>query len=101
MDGINYYVTDAFGQGLYESCKDVKFGTMNTKAMEFIGAGAHNFKGTLIIEKFLWNTIPFSMLASIIACWSGEATETYIYKIYIPEIMYLILSLNLGKRSFL
>lgn len=45
VDAIDYYVADAFGEGLYESCKDVKFGTMNTRAMQFIGADAKNFKG--------------------------------------------------------
>ncbi|XP_052202284.1 uncharacterized protein LOC127808022 [Diospyros lotus] len=44
VDGIQYYITDIFGEGLYESCKDVKFGTMNTRALEFIGSGAKNFK---------------------------------------------------------
>ncbi|XP_031405004.1 NPC intracellular cholesterol transporter 1 isoform X2 [Punica granatum] len=44
VDGIDYYITDEFGQGLYDSCKDVKFGTMNTRALEFIGAGAQNFR---------------------------------------------------------
>ncbi|KAH9693858.1 SSD domain-containing protein [Citrus sinensis] len=44
VDGIDYYITDTFGQGLYESCKDVKFGTMNTRALDFIGGGAQNFK---------------------------------------------------------
>ncbi|KAI4336697.1 hypothetical protein L6164_015190 [Bauhinia variegata] len=44
VDGIDFYVTDTFGQGLYESCKDVKFGTANTRAINFIGAGAQNFK---------------------------------------------------------
>lgn len=50
MDGIDFYITDAFGEGLYDSCKDVKFGTMNTRAIEFIGAGAQNFRGTLCKE---------------------------------------------------
>ncbi|KAK8623227.1 hypothetical protein V6N13_118115 [Hibiscus sabdariffa] len=44
VDGIDFYITDDFGEGMYESCKDVKFGTMNTRAMEFIGAGAKNFR---------------------------------------------------------
>ncbi|XP_030527101.1 NPC intracellular cholesterol transporter 1 [Rhodamnia argentea] len=44
VDGIDFYITDAFGEGLYDSCKDVKFGTMNTRALEFIGAGAQNFR---------------------------------------------------------
>lgn len=33
--------------GLFESCKEVKFGTMNTRAIEFIGGGAKNFRGIL------------------------------------------------------
>ncbi|EOX97437.1 hypothetical protein QUC31_015707 [Theobroma cacao] len=44
VDGIDFYISDAFGEGLYDSCKEVKFGTMNTRAIEFIGAGATNFK---------------------------------------------------------
>ncbi|XP_019054366.1 PREDICTED: Niemann-Pick C1 protein-like isoform X2 [Nelumbo nucifera] len=44
VDGIDFYVTDAFGEEMYNSCKDVKFGTMNSRAMDFIGAGAQNFK---------------------------------------------------------
>ncbi|KAH9693851.1 SSD domain-containing protein [Citrus sinensis] len=52
VDGIDYYITDTFGQGLYESCKDVKFGTMNTRALDFIGGGAQNFKGKLMLDWF-------------------------------------------------
>ncbi|KAE8057400.1 hypothetical protein FH972_014096 [Carpinus fangiana] len=44
VDGIDFFITDGFGEGLYDSCKDVKFGTMNSRALEFIGAGAQNFK---------------------------------------------------------
>ncbi|XP_019056675.1 PREDICTED: Niemann-Pick C1 protein-like [Tarenaya hassleriana] len=44
VDAIEYYITDAFGQGLYQSCKDVKFGSSNSRALEFIGAGAKDFK---------------------------------------------------------
>ncbi|KAL1827885.1 hypothetical protein ACET3Z_006297 [Daucus carota] len=44
VNGIDYFLTETFGEGLYNSCKDVKFGTMNTKAMEFVGAGAQDFK---------------------------------------------------------
>nr|GLL32369.1 Niemann-Pick C1 protein [Ipomoea trifida] len=44
VDGIDFFIADAFGEGLYESCKEVKFGTMNTRAIDFIGAGAKNFR---------------------------------------------------------
>lgn len=50
MDGIDYYVTGTFGEELYNSCKDVKFGTMNTRAIDFIGAGAKSFKGDLLCQ---------------------------------------------------
>ncbi|XP_074263841.1 uncharacterized protein LOC141586488 isoform X2 [Silene latifolia] len=45
VDGIDFYVTDAFGEGLFDSCKEVKFGTMNTRAIEFVAGGAQDFKG--------------------------------------------------------
>ncbi|KAK7283457.1 hypothetical protein RIF29_12985 [Crotalaria pallida] len=44
VGGIDYFVTDAFGEGLYESCKEVKFGTTNSRALEFLGASAQNFQ---------------------------------------------------------
>ncbi|XP_058753051.1 NPC intracellular sterol transporter 1-related protein 1-like isoform X2 [Vicia villosa] len=44
VDGIDFYVTETFGDGLYQACKDVKFGTMNTRAMDFVGAGANNYE---------------------------------------------------------
>lgn len=44
VGGIDYYVTDTFGEGLFDSCKDVKFGTMNSRAIEFVGSGAKNFR---------------------------------------------------------
>ncbi|CAM6128550.1 unnamed protein product [Calypogeia fissa] len=43
VDGIDFYITDEFGTGLYDSCKDVKFAAMNTRAMDFVGAGAKNY----------------------------------------------------------
>ncbi|KAI4317035.1 hypothetical protein L6164_024947 [Bauhinia variegata] len=52
VDGIDFYVIDTFGEGLYESCKDVKFGTTNSRAIEFIGAGAQNFKVRLLLAEW-------------------------------------------------
>jgi len=48
VGGIDYLITDVYGEGLYESCKEVKFGTMNSRALQFIGAGAQNFKGIVL-----------------------------------------------------
>ena len=50
MDGIEYYITDAFGEGMYESCKNVKFGSSNSLAVDFLGGGAKNFKGKAFIR---------------------------------------------------
>ncbi|XP_056169603.1 uncharacterized protein LOC115672607 isoform X4 [Syzygium oleosum] len=44
VDAIDFFVTDIFGERLYDSCKDVKFGTMNTRAIDFIGAGAKSYR---------------------------------------------------------
>ena len=45
VDGIDFYITSVYVEELFNSCKDVKFGTMNTRAMDFVGAGAQNYKG--------------------------------------------------------
>ncbi|KAH7388448.1 hypothetical protein KP509_16G076200 [Ceratopteris richardii] len=42
VTGIYFFVTEEYGLELYESCKDVKFGAANTRAMDFIGGGAKN-----------------------------------------------------------
>jgi Niemann-Pick C1 protein len=47
VGGIDYFVSDAFGEGLYDSCKDVKFGSANTRAMDLLGNRAKNVKGKL------------------------------------------------------
>nr|CAB3487941.1 unnamed protein product [Digitaria exilis] len=44
VDGIDYYITTNYGEELYNSCKDVKFGTLNTRAMDFLGGGAKTYK---------------------------------------------------------
>ncbi|XP_073112906.1 uncharacterized protein [Elaeis guineensis] len=44
VDGIDFYITSVYVEELFNSCKDVKFGTMNTRAMDFVGAGAQNYK---------------------------------------------------------
>uniref|UniRef100_A0A0E0DH75 SSD domain-containing protein n=1 Tax=Oryza meridionalis TaxID=40149 RepID=A0A0E0DH75_9ORYZ len=44
VNGIDYYVTSTYGEELYNSCKDVKFGTLNTRAMDFLGGDAKNYK---------------------------------------------------------
>ncbi|XP_024370575.1 uncharacterized protein [Physcomitrium patens] len=40
---VDLFVTEEYGQRIYDSCKDVKFAAMNTRAMDFIGGGARNY----------------------------------------------------------
>jgi len=53
---LDHLVSDAFGGGFYDSCKDVKFGASGNKAMDLIGGGAKNFTQFL---KFLGDKRPF------------------------------------------
>lgn len=43
VDGVDYWVGDGFGSQLYGSCKDIKFGSSNGYAMDFIGGGAKDW----------------------------------------------------------
>ncbi|KAK5113411.1 hypothetical protein LTR62_003511 [Meristemomyces frigidus] len=53
---LDHLVSDDFGTGFYDSCKDVKFGATGGRAMEFIGGGAKNFTQFL---KYLGDKKPF------------------------------------------
>ncbi|KAI9826600.1 MAG: hypothetical protein M1832_006196 [Thelocarpon impressellum] len=52
---LDFLVADRYGSGFYDSCKDVKFGAANTRAMDFIGGGAKNYTDFL---KFLGHKNP-------------------------------------------
>jgi Niemann-Pick C1 protein len=59
---LDYLVSDEYGTGFYDSCKEVKFGPLNQRAMELIGGGAKNYTGFLKFlgdKKFLGS--PFQM----------------------------------------
>ncbi|KAI1129358.1 patched family-domain-containing protein [Nemania abortiva] len=47
---IDQLITKEYGEGFYDSCKEVKFGPTNNKAMNLIGGGASNYTELL---KFL------------------------------------------------
>ena len=47
---LDQLISEEYGTGFYDSCKDVKFGPSNAKAMDFIGGGAKNYTELL---KFL------------------------------------------------
>jgi hypothetical protein len=36
VDGIDYYVTTNYGEELYNSCKDLKFGSQSTRARLYL-----------------------------------------------------------------
>jgi Niemann-Pick C1 protein len=40
VDQADYWVGDRFGSHFFDSCKDIKFGSSNGYAMDFIGGGA-------------------------------------------------------------
>ncbi|POS86734.1 hypothetical protein EPUL_001735 [Erysiphe pulchra] len=40
---LDQLITKEYGSGLFDSCKNVKFGPTNTNAMDFIGGGASNY----------------------------------------------------------
>ncbi|KAI9765454.1 MAG: hypothetical protein M1840_007413 [Geoglossum simile] len=52
---IDYLVSNAYGSGLYDSCKDVKNSATNGYAMDLIGGGAKNYTSFL---KFLGDEKP-------------------------------------------
>jgi len=59
---LDHLVSDKYAATFYDSCKDVKFGATNGKAMDFIGGGAHNYTQFLKFlgdKKFLGS--PFQM----------------------------------------
>ena len=59
---LDYLVSDNYGEGFYNSCKEVKFGGSNGKAMDLIGGGAQNYTQFLKFlgdKKFLGS--PFQM----------------------------------------
>lgn len=44
---LDQLISDTYGSGLYNSCKEVKFGPTNSKAMDLIGGGAKNYSQML------------------------------------------------------
>lgn len=43
MQSVDFFVEPTFGQGFFDSCKDVKFDASNGYVMDFIGGGAKNY----------------------------------------------------------
>lgn len=52
---LDQLITEKYGSGFYDSCKEVKFGGANSKAMDLIGGGAKNYHEML---KFLGDKKP-------------------------------------------
>ncbi|KAF8448566.1 sterol-sensing domain of SREBP cleavage-activation-domain-containing protein [Terfezia claveryi] len=55
VEELDYFVSDDYGSGFYDSCKDVKFSATNGYVMDFIGGGAKNYTAFL---KFLGDKKP-------------------------------------------
>lgn len=53
---LDYFVSERFGSGFYDSCKDVKFSATNGYVMDFIGGGAKDY---LAFLRFLGDEKPF------------------------------------------
>lgn len=53
---LDYFVSEEFGSGFYDSCKDVKFSATNGYVMDLIGGGAKDYPAFL---KFLGDEKPF------------------------------------------
>ncbi|KAH8170849.1 patched family protein [Sarocladium implicatum] len=52
---LDQLISEEYGSGFYDSCKEVKFGGANSKAMDLIGGGAKNYTEML---KFLGDKKP-------------------------------------------
>ncbi|OJT13083.1 Niemann-Pick type C-related protein 1 [Trametes pubescens] len=44
---VDFFVSEQFGEGFYDSCKDIKMGATNGYAMDLIGGGAKDYHGFL------------------------------------------------------
>ncbi|CAM1505688.1 Fc.00g113250.m01.CDS01 [Cosmosporella sp. VM-42] len=53
---LDQLISEEYGTGFYNSCKEVKFGGANSRAMDLIGGGAKNYTEML---KFLGTKKPF------------------------------------------
>src|SRR5690349_16351386 len=59
---LDQLISDEYGTGFYNSCKDVKFGPTNSKAMDLIGGGAKNYSDFLsFLGKKRFGGSPFQM----------------------------------------
>lgn len=62
VKSIDFLVTEEFGVKFYDSCKDVKFAALNTRAMDFVGGGAKNYSGKFL---HLSTLVEFEHLMSV------------------------------------
>ena len=54
---LDQLISEEYGSGFYDSCKEVKFGGANARAMDLIGGGAKEYHAML---KFLGDKKPFA-----------------------------------------
>lgn len=59
---LDQLISSEYGTGFYDSCKDVKFGPTNSRAMDLIGGGATNYTQMLaFLGKERFGGSPFQM----------------------------------------
>ncbi|EMS45294.1 Niemann-Pick C1 protein [Triticum urartu] len=81
VDGIDYYITSNYGEELYNSCKEVKFGTLNTRAMDFLGGGAKTYKvcmGSLLPQSMTETSCSVKMGSLKAGCLDFSLAVVYI-----------------------
>ncbi|KZT12544.1 multidrug efflux transporter AcrB transmembrane domain-containing protein [Laetiporus sulphureus 93-53] len=47
VESVDFFVSEDFGRGFFNSCKDIKMGSTNGYAMDLIGGGAKNYSAFL------------------------------------------------------
>ncbi|KAF9818352.1 hypothetical protein IEO21_02867 [Rhodonia placenta] len=47
VESVDFYVSNRFGEGFFDSCKSIKMGATNGYAMDLIGGGAKDYKAFL------------------------------------------------------
>ncbi|CCL99443.1 uncharacterized protein FIBRA_01461 [Fibroporia radiculosa] len=47
VQSVDFYVSERFGEGFYDSCKSIKMGSTNGYAMDLIGGGAKDYSAFL------------------------------------------------------
>lgn len=81
MKEVDFYASKDFGEGFYNSCKDVKMGAANAFAMDLIGGGAKDYQHFF---KFLGDEKPLGSPFQINFPPPANTSDTVVDSNYIP-----------------